>query len=902
MAATSFLEDQAHRTGSEHSPADLVGLLRPTITDGTVVRDKTSPLETPVEVKNTPSDVSPASNGTRLLRGHSVGPYTVLRRLGEGGFAVVHLAEQQSPLRRRVALKLLKPGMETQEILARFEAERQALALMDHPHIAEIFDAGVTEDGRPYFAMELVEGTPITEFCDAHQLTIDQRLRLFVQVCDAVQHAHHKAVIHRDLKPSNVLVKRVDGKPVPKIIDFGIAKAVGQKLSEATIQTELGALMGTPTHMSPEQVNLGDGTTENIDTRADVYALGTILYELLAGELPFGSPKSGLPGLMEMLQSISEHEAPKPSSRIAQRSQSSNLSARVRSTEVPTLRRKLTGDLDWITLMALEKDRERRYNSPNDLAEDIEHYLTDQPVRARPPSKIYVARKFVRRNTTAVVASLATVLVLIVSTISTTVQAQRIKVERDAAQRAQAELEQVVRFQSQQLSDIDPEHMGIRLRQDLLASVRTSIERNGAPEAVVEEQIEVLRKLLDRANFTDLALHALEENIFQSALETLHEQFVDQPLIEARLLQTLSQTTFAAGLFDTAISAQEEALEMRRRELGYDHPDTLTSAHNMGALLIRLDPTKAETYILESLERRREILGDDHPDTLTSFNSLGTLRQAQGRYDEAETLYRETLERRRGLLGHEDADTLASINNLGNFLLGRGDLDGAEPILREALETSRRVLGEAHPQTLAVSSNMGSLLYLQGKLAEAEPIFREVLEIRRRLLGAEHRQTLRSLHNLGALLMGLDRFAAAEPHLREAMVALPKILGPAHPSILNSLNALSWVLIEQNQYAEAEQLLREHLPAHREFMGDDHWQIAEAHSLLGEALAGLGNHRDAEEYLLSSYSTLEVSLPSTRRAQSLQRAKDRLVVLYTAWGQPDRAAEWRGKATASAIE
>ena len=387
------------------------------------------PTELPATKTSSPS---PAGSTEQI------GPYRLLDKLGEGGMGEVWLAEQQEPVKRKVALKVIKRGMDTKQVVARFAAEKQALALMNHPAIAKVYDAGSTPQGRPYFAMEHIQGVPITEYCDRHRLTNRQRLNLFMQVCEGVQHAHQKAVIHRDLKPANVLVSIQNDKPVPKIIDFGVAKATAQKLADQTMHTQVGAMIGTPAYMSPEQAEM---TGQDIDTRTDVYALGVMLYELLVGALPFDMKELGQAGLQAMVRKIREDEPPKPSTRLSTLGEHSTQSAKKRNTELPALKRQLTGDLDWITLKALEKDRTRRYSSPQDLAADIERYLTDQPVLASPPSAAYRAKKFVKRHTWGVAAAAIGVLVLVAFVGTNTVQTKRIAGLRDVAegQRNQAE-------------------------------------------------------------------------------------------------------------------------------------------------------------------------------------------------------------------------------------------------------------------------------------------------------------------------------------------------------------------------------------------------------------------------------------------------------------------------------
>ncbi len=348
--------------------------------------------------------------------GITIGPYKLLEQIGEGGFGVVFMAEQERPVRRRVALKVIKPGMDTRQVIARFEAERQALALMDHPNIAHVLEAGATDSGRPYFVMELVRGIPITQFCDQNRLTVDERLKLFMTVCHAVQHAHQKAIIHRDIKPSNVLVTLHDGQPVAKVIDFGVAKATGQRLTEKTLFTAFAEMIGTPLYMSPEQAEMSG---LDVDTRSDIYSLGVLLYEFLTGTTPFDKLLLQRAGYDEIRRVIREEEPPKPSTRISTLGATASMVSTQRKCEPDKLRRLVRGELDWIVMKCLEKDRNRRYDSAGALARDIDRYLRNEPVQACPPSATYRFRKFARRNKVALlisaVAASALVLALLVA-------------------------------------------------------------------------------------------------------------------------------------------------------------------------------------------------------------------------------------------------------------------------------------------------------------------------------------------------------------------------------------------------------------------------------------------------------------------------------------------------------
>jgi T5SS/PEP-CTERM-associated repeat protein len=353
-----------------------------------------------------------------VLPGTVIGPYKLLDQIGEGGFGVVFMAEQERPMKRRVALKVIKPGMDTRQVIARFEAERQALAMMDHPNIAKVHDAGATENSRPYFVMELVQGVPITEYCDRCNLTTRERLELFVTVCQAIQHAHQKGVIHRDIKPTNVLVAMQDGRPAPKIIDFGVAKAIGQRLTEHTLTTAFAQMVGSPLYMSPEQAEL---SPLGVDTRSDVYSLGVLLYELLCGTTPFDKDRLHRASYDEMRHIIREEEPPRPSTRIS--TLAADLATTVaqnRRTDAPHLSQQVRGELDWIVMKCLDKDRNRRYETANALAQDIERYLADEPVQACPPSTVYRLRKFARRNRMPVLAASFVLLALVIGVIGTT--------------------------------------------------------------------------------------------------------------------------------------------------------------------------------------------------------------------------------------------------------------------------------------------------------------------------------------------------------------------------------------------------------------------------------------------------------------------------------------------------
>ncbi|MCA9281198.1 MAG: serine/threonine protein kinase [Phycisphaeraceae bacterium] len=797
--------------------------------------------------------------------GGRIGPYKLLQLIGEGGFGVVYMAEQETPVRRKVALKIIKLGMDTKQVIARFEAERQALAMMDHPNIAKVFDAGATETGRPYFVMELVKGEPITEYCDRHNLSVEDRLDLFQQTCNAVQHAHQKGIIHRDIKPSNVMITLLDSGPVPKVIDFGIAKATNQRLTEKTVFTEYRQFIGTPEYMSPEQAEMSG---IDIDTRSDVYSLGVLLYELLTGTTPFDSQSLRSAGYGEIQRIIREETPHKPSTRVSTLDTLPSIAAH-RLTEPKKLGLIIRGDLDWIVMKALEKDRTRRYETANGFAADIQRYLDSKPVDAGPPSAAYRMRKFIRRNRASVAAASLMACVLILGVVGTTwgmlwalderdradmeatnaslaaeaertarLEAQRASEEARVAEAAAIaraeELESVAAFQSSQLGGIDVELMGARLRDAILA-------------ATPEESHAALLEGLSPVNFTSLALRMLQDNIFERTIDAIDAQFEEQPLVRARLLQTVADTVRELGLLDLANDPQTRALAIRRDALGDDHPDTLTSISNMGFLLRlqgRLE--EAEPYYLEALEGSRRVLGDDHFDTLISFNNMGGLLQSQGRFEEAEPYYRRALEGRRRLLGDDHPSTLTSLNNVGGLLRKRERYDEAEPYYHEAMERRRRVLGPDHPSTLNSIGNMGLLLWQQGRLDEAEPYLREALEGRRRVLGDDHPYTLTSVNNMASLLRSRGRYDEAAAHCREAMSGFRRVLGDDHPSTLESISNMGALFEAQGRYIEAEPYYREALEVRRRVLGDDHPSMIDSIDRMSRVLMAQGRLTEAE--------------------------------------------------------
>ena len=660
----------------------------------------------------------------------TIGPYRLLALIGEGGMGEVWLAEQEEPVRRRVALKLIKAGMETREVIMRFESERQALALMDHPAIAKVFDAGSTRERHPYFVMEYVAGIPISTYCDTHKLTVRQRMELFVLVCEGVQHAHQKAIIHRDLKPSNILVAEVDGKPLPRIIDFGVAKATSQKLTEKTIHTHVGILIGTLGYMSPEQA---DPAGKDIDTRADIYSLGAVLYELLAGAPPFKFEKLRYD---EVLLRLRAQDPLRPSIKLVTLGDEAAHVAINRRCELPTLLRQLRGDPDAIALKALEKDRTHRYASVAELAADVSRYLHNEPVVAHPPSTAYRAHKYIRRHGLGVGIAALGVLMLTGFTVVQSFELRRIAQERDHATRE-------------------------RDRADRIADFMTSMFQIPYPNEGRANTI-TAREVLDNAS-----------NEIGAGLN-------NDPELKAKMMFAMAQSYTDIGLYSLAQPLAQGALAMQHRILGIEHRDTLSSMRLL-ATDLRMDGRyhEAEMLIRQTLDVQRRVFGSEDRETLASMDVLAITRGNQGDFAEEEELSRESLDKERRVLGPEHTTTLRTVNRLAAALTSEGQYEKAETLERETLDVQRRVFGSDDMHTVSSMSILGDTLRREGKLAEAERLQRNVLDIERRVLGSENPRILYDLE-IEAIYVSLEgRYRNAEDLFHEAIETARKTKEPS---------------------------------------------------------------------------------------------------------------------------
>ncbi|HEY3860978.1 MAG TPA: serine/threonine-protein kinase [Verrucomicrobiae bacterium] len=600
----------------------------------------------PAAARLSPDGTIRAGVSTLEKTGDRIGRYKLLQQIGEGGCGVVYLAEQQEPVRRKVAVKVIKLGMDTKHVIARFEAERQALALMDHPNIAKVLDAGATETGRPFFVMELVRGFKITEYCDQNNLATRQRLKLFTQVCQAIQHAHQKGIIHRDIKPSNILVADHDGVAVPKVIDFGIAKATtDQRLTDKTLFTALEQFMGTPAYMSPEQARLSG---LDIDTRTDIYSLGVLLYELLTGKTPFDAKELLAAGLEEMRRTIREQEPNRPSTALSTMVAADLTTvARHRQSEAPQLVHLVCGDLDWIVMKALEKDRTRRYETANGLAMDVQRHLENEPVTAGPPSNAYRFQKFVRRNKLAVASTSLVAAVLTLGVVVSTWQAIRA---------TQAEREQ---------TRLREEAEESRNTEAKLRTLAETDEKKAKTEAAKSEQVAQFLKDMLQGVGPGFALGQdtkLLRGILDKTADRVKNELSSQPEVQGELLNVCGVVYSNIGERTNAEVAYREALVVQRKVLGNFHPDLAETLFGLAQVLDDEDrPAESEAAYRESLEIRRKSYGNEHWTVAACLNNITGPLIAQGKLADAEFFSREALAMKRKLLANDDPEVAISL-------------------------------------------------------------------------------------------------------------------------------------------------------------------------------------------------------------------------------------------------
>ena len=662
------------------------------------------------------NSTSPHIHAPEAPRNHTIGNYRLIEELGRGGMGQVWLAEQTAPVKRRVALKLIKGGIFDSETLQRFQTERQLLAIMDHPTIAKVFEAGATPDGQPYFVMEYVPGVPITDYCDQKKLKVPERLELFIQVCEGVQHAHQKAIIHRDLKPANILVVEVDGRPVPRIIDFGLAKGVAPALLGEVQFTLVGSFLGTPGYMSPEQA---DPAMRDVDTRTDVYSLGAVLYVLLAGSLPFETEQWKKRPFHEALRQLREEDPPPPSTKVSRQDKVTNATAEARGTEPKQLVSILCGDLDWIAMKALERDRTRRYATPSELAADIHRYLRHEAVQARPATMAYRISKYIRRHRVGVGVAAILTTVLVAFAAMQSVQLRRTTRERD--------------------------------RADRIAQFMTGIFKQSDPYERVGDTV-TAREILDKA------------------AKDIDTGLTKDPELQAQLMNVMGNAYKNLGLYPNAQSLFERSIRISSSVVGQESRETLSTMNDLSFTLFQQGRlAEAESLQHKVLDVQRRMLGPEHKDTLDTMGSLASTLDELGKHAEAENLQREVCEKKKRIFGPEAFDTLASMDNLCVILDRGGKYEEAERLERETLDIQLRVFGTDNIGTISSMINLAAIERDRGRYEEAKELFRQALAIEGRVLGPDQLETAETRYDLACMLALIGQSEEALSLLRQAV-------------------------------------------------------------------------------------------------------------------------------------
>lgn len=821
--------------------------------------------------------------------GDMVGLYRLVDRLGEGGFGVVWLAEQTAPVRRRVALKIIKPGMDTAAVIARFEAERQALAVMDHPHIAKVLDGGATPMGRPYFAMEFVAGVPITKHCDDLRLTIEQRLELFADVCEAVFHAHTKGLIHRDLKPSNILVgMREEGAFEPKIIDFGVAKAMEQRLTDSTLQTEAGVLIGTPEYMSPEQAEPG---VVDIDTRADVYSLGVVLYELLAGALPFDTKSMRLGNVEQMRRFIRDAEPLRPGDLVTRLGDSAEVLAKARKTRTQELTRTLRGELEWIPLKAMRKDRAERYRSAAEMADDIRNYLAGRPLIAGPVSTAYRLNKFLMRNMAGVVVAGAFVALVIAGVVWLSMAYR----EADA-QRRRVELS--LDFVKSIFKSIDPavaQGREVTVRELLDNAVKSAAMLPAGAADTDPESAAVINDTLASA-YSQLGDYRTAESLWQKAVVASEKAHGAESDITTRLRSDLLGATLDSGKAKEADAIAQQVLALRRAALGDEHPLTLQTRSVQVRIQQELgDMVGAEKTAREVAGLQARVVGESAKETLETRCNIVDLLTQQGRFAEAEKEAATIVALSTAAHGVGDAMTLSALGLQASALQETARRGEAVPILERLIAARRTINGPDHPTTLLAMNTLSLLLGDLRRDDESLAMARTVYDAANAKLGADHPATSAYLNNLGQALVRSGKLDEAERVFREDLANQRRLRGPMSKEVMTSLTNLGLMLLyDRKKPDEALPLLKQALDGLTATMPAGHWMIAAETGYVGECLQALGQMAEAEATLLKGY-TLLVQSVGADNPRAL-RAASTIAGFYEATGKPAETADWKSKA------
>ena len=776
------------------------------------------------------------------VEGKLVGPYKIIRQVGSGGMGAVYLAERaDGHFKQQVALKLIRRGMDSEIILKRFQGERQILARLQHPNIARLFDGGLAADGRPYFTLEYVEGEAIDQYCDRLRLSIEERLRLFLTVCQAVQYAQENLVVHRDLKPSNILVT-AEGEV--KLLDFGIAKLVGNESEDQPADmTRTGVRVMTPGYGSPEQVR-----GEPVTTATDVYSLGVILFELLAGSSPYRLTGQSLPEVEKVICTTSPQ---KPSTAVIRPDDTApEKVSESRRTQPARLRRRLSGDLDNICLMALRKEPDRRYRSAERLADDIRRHLAGLPVVARADSLRYRTGKFLSRHRLAV--TVAAAMILLLGTL-TTFYTVKLADERNRARLEAEKAVQVSEFLAGLFQVSDPgESRGETITaRELLARGAEKItnELQDQPEVQASMMVVVAQVYYSMGLYQDAA------PLFESALKIQRDILDRQDPELATTLNSYGQTLCALGEYERAEELLREGLEIRHSRLGRVHPDVAGSLAALGWLLNDLGNVEAaEPMYREAVAIWTNQPGESRPEVGLALNNLALLLHEKSRYPEADSLFRQALEIQRRLLGDDHPEVATTLYNLGQLLRDMSRLDESEKTLREALAIDRKLFGEKNPNVAYSLTSLALLLQEKGEYRQAEPLFREALAIRKEVLGEDHPNVAASQNALARLLHDQGKFGAAEALYRESLESRRRIYGPRHRSIATTMNNIGWVLYDQGEFAAAEKIHREALTMNLELVGKEQFSTAISLMQLARDISAQGDFEEADSLLERSFN------------------------------------------------
>ena len=823
----------------------------------------------------------PASVDDEAVPPERIGPYRLIEQIGEGGMGTVWVADQVEPVRRRVAVKLIKLGMDSREVIRRFETERQALAVMNHPNIAKVHDGGLSEDGRPYFAMEYVPGLAITTYCETYRLSLPERLELFAQVCRAIQHAHQKGILHRDIKPSNVLVASADEGAVPKVIDFGIAKAIEPGLTDHSVHTALHMVVGTPDYMSPEQADAG---SVDIDSRTDVYSLGVLLYELLSGSRPFDSLAQL--SLSERLRALQEDQPPRPSTRLRELdSEECAELAHQRKTSIHSLRRELSRDLDWIVLRAMDKDRTRRYASASELAADVDRYLAGQPVDAGPPSLAYRVGKFVRRHRSGVTVAALSSLAIVSLIVGMWIQTQRLQTALGSAERERQRAARVSTFMSELFMVADPgEDSANRL------TAREVLDRGVERiDSELEAEPDLKAALLESMGTVYMNLGLLEQGreLFEESLDLHTELYGQSGRRVGQSLNWLGSAQARQGDLDVAIANLQRGLEILERDPRSEPRDVAGVLWSLGSThFLRGELEHGLELLQRALPLHRQ--GGPHKDQALILSNIGAAQMRLGDAASAEATFTDALR----LLDENYPGFVRGYSgtrvNLAFAKQRLGDLVGAETILVEELERLRATYGEPHQTIARVLSNLGTVRSQLGRPEEAEQSMVAGLRMIEALRGEEHPDTIRGYNNLALFFIYSDRRDEAVPWLEQSLAVTE---AASHPAILllraRALQLSAMVASHRGDLDQAELWSREGLDLRQAVPPPDDFDVQRHTLLLGDIVRRSGRFEEAEELLLSAFEKLHGS--GKEEISSLQAMID----LYSDWGRPEEVSRYR---------